>query len=222
MVEQESSEQVGKSPRWTDRETQILRNDGIIIMYLREDRISDQIKKREPLIVSNYSSIVPSSTRINQIGIYTTPRDFFVPDTHAATLEESEDLVRKDTEDLKRRLGIKNMAGIIPDNVADVTKLIFQHAKNTGVWLLGGNWASGNKYPDEYSSLVAVRTKNPMVGNDGSTGFAVVSFEALSGSIPPRLRISMFEDKYLRNCNMSVAVMRMFIPTGNNKSNSTS
>lgn len=213
MVEKREGGAV-KSPRWTDRETQTLRNDGITILYLRGNTIPDQIKRREPLIVSNYSSIVPSSTRINQIGIYTTPRDFFVPGTHAATLEESEDLVRKDTEELKRRLGIKNMAGIIPDNVADVTKLIFQHAKNTGVWLLGGNWASGNKYPDEYSSLVAVRTKNPMVGNDGSTGFAVVSFEASYGSIPPRLRISMFEDKYLRNCNMSVATMRFLVPTG--------
>ena len=207
-------EQVGEIPRWTDREIQILTRDGIAVLNLRGDTLQDQIKARRSLIVHRDSVVVPVESGIHQVGIYPYFGRFFVPGTYNATLEESENLILKDTEELKQRLGIGNITGVIPDNVANVTELIFQYAENTRVWLLGGNWTLGHTYDEEFSSFSAVRTKNPVTGGNGSTDFAVVHLEA-GTDLPPRLSIFAFNDRDLNHDgDLCVATMRMFVPKG--------
>lgn len=112
-----------------------------------------------------------------QVAIYPNPNKFFILNSGNKDLPTQETLAKKDGQELRKRLGLKDdsLDVIIPDQASTLTELTFKYLDETtqegkGVWLFGEEYASAQGLTWVYG-----RTKNP-VNKSGSlvahVGFA--------------------------------------------------
>lgn len=178
---------------FTHEERRSLMEDGATIVSLvGEETIEDQERagKRIELPVGSGDSLLKTCSTITEVAIYLDPKRFFILNSDNKDLPTQEELAKKDGEELRERLGLRNsdLDVIIPQQASILTGLILQYIKETGIWLFGDsylNLSGRTKNPvDESGSLVAdvtvatypnkcVRVDQHSI-NSGSFGIAVV------------------------------------------------
>ncbi len=172
---------------FTDLETKALVNDGAHIFNLTGETIEgEQGSGRLFRYLFDGGDRLLKLPSINtQVAIYTDPKKFFIPNSGNKDLLTQEELAKKDGQELRKRLGLKDKSVdvIIPDSASTFTELTFKYLDETtkqgkGVWLFGSKYAKAQGL-----SWVYGRTKNPVnesgsfvagVGNAGPGGGLVV------------------------------------------------
>jgi len=159
-------------PPFTDQEKEALVRDGAFILDLPGETIEDEQKEGKLL---RYYELYNSEARLlkapsikGQVAIYPDPKRFFVPNSGNKNLLAQEKLAKKDGQELRKRLGLKDdsLDVIIPDQASTLTEITFKYLDETskkgeGVWLFGRD------YSYRYG-----RTKNPV--NESGSRVAIV------------------------------------------------
>ncbi len=169
---------------FTDQEKEALIRDGAVILSLTGEAIEGQIASGRlfgHVVVDRRDRLFKLPSLKAEVAIYPDPRRFFIPRSGNKKLPEQEELAKKDGQNLRERLSLKDdsVDVIIPDQASTFTELVFQYLDRTtkqgkGVWLFGRDY--NNRYgrtrnlierPPDYSPYVAV------VGHDPSYGVRI-------------------------------------------------
>lgn len=151
---------------WSEREKEILKNDGALIyrpngLTIRGQRIAG---RRIYYHVRN-PRLLDCPSRQIEVAIYPAPDRFFVPGCFERRVRDQRQLLRDDAESLRRRLSINNLDEIIPE-AADFVEVFHQHLDITGKRLLGVNY-----------DFASVRTDTPVLSKPNEHRFAVIQDE---------------------------------------------
>lgn len=180
---------------FTPEEKEALIRDGAVTLSLTGETIEGQIKARQLFweITEGGDRLLKLPSTVAEVAIYPDPEKFFIPNSGNKDLAEQEKLAKKDGQEIRKRLGLKDegVGVIIPDQASTLTELFFKYLDKTtregrGVWLFG---------PD-YGSLYG-RTKNPVnksgsiVANVGyahpGSGIRIFGWGAGSGLVEVRV-----------------------------------
>jgi hypothetical protein len=155
---------------FTSEEERKLIIDGVHFIDLMGETIEgQQAEKRLFTYVTNGGDRLLKLPSIKaRVAIYTDPKKFFIPNS-GKDLAAQEQLAKKDGEELRKRLGLKDdgVDVVIPDQASTLTELTFKYLDETtkqgkGIWLFGKEYASVQGLNWIYG-----RTKNP-VNESGS------------------------------------------------------
>lgn len=153
-------EQVAEVSRFTNETERILKEDGAKVYELGRTTINTQRDaqraKGKPSFwyVTDGGDSRPS--RLSQVAIYSDPERFFVPNTGGKNLTAQEKLVKKDAEDLRKRLKSEDIDEVIPEEASTLTEVTFMYLDETGEWLFSETYARAHNL-----NFVYGRTKNP-------------------------------------------------------------
>lgn len=159
---------------YTDEEKALLKDDGALVYLLEGQSIGSQ-RKGGRRFWSNWHEGQPIedlSSRLYEVAIY--PNDFFVPRTFNKSKAKQEELVIAHGQALQARLGIENLAEILPA-APEATEVMFKHFDLTGVRLLGENYMTRDGY---WSYIIT----NTPANESGSSVACVGFFFAVLGS----------------------------------------
>lgn len=160
---------------FTDTEERALKEDGAHFIDLTGETIEDHRKAQRPFryITNGGDKLLKLPSIKARVAIYTDPNRFFIPNS-GVDLFTQDKLAKKDGQELRERLGLKNdeVDVVIPDQASTLTELIFRYfdetaRKGKGVWLFGGEYASA-----QGQCWVYGRTKNPV--NESGSNVAYV------------------------------------------------
>lgn len=151
----------------TDQEQERLIKDGAFILDLITGNTIEDQEGAGRLFRYIYREggdrLLKLPSIITQVAIYPDPEKFFIPNSGSKNLPTQEELAKKDGQELRERLGLKDdsLDVIIPDQASTLTEVTFRYLdettkKDKAVWLFGPN----------YGYLYG-RTKNP-VNDSGS------------------------------------------------------
>ncbi|MBI2049503.1 hypothetical protein HYT32_01125 [Candidatus Roizmanbacteria bacterium] len=148
---------------FTDQEKEALKNDGAVIYELSEETIEDQLRAGKPISLTKDigDRVLKLPSMSGEVAIYPSPIKFYIPDSRNKTLQNQEELAKRDSRQLRRRLGHDSLTVIIPEQASTLTQIAFKHYDETGVWLFHESIY--------YTNIRGVygRTKNP-VNSTGS------------------------------------------------------
>lgn len=173
---------------FTDQEKELLIKDRALFIDLTRETIEDEQKAGRPFryITNGGDRLLKARSTITQAAFYPDPGRFFILNSGNKNLRTQEKLAKKDGQELRKRLGLKDdsLDVVIPDQASTLTELIFQYLdmttqKGKAVWLFGS----------DYGHLHG-RTKNPlnkfglavaMVGADPNGGVSVNAWNRDNG-----------------------------------------
>jgi len=181
---------------FTEEERKILKDDGAKIYPIEGETIQAQMDAGRPFhYVADRVLLLNTPSLVSEMAIYPNPNRFFVSSTLGKKLSKQEKLVKKDASQLRKRLGLKGIDEIIPQEAATVTELLFKHRRGSKskVWLLG----------ESYRHLRVI-TKNPT--DESGLRVALVSFRFSMG---PGLIVETWD----RNLGFSdICAIRLIVP----------
>lgn len=154
---------------YTDEEKRILKEDGAVIYSLEGETIQVQREggRKFWYVVDAGERFLTLPSRVMEVAIYPDPERFFVPDSFNKTKAQQEELVRKDGQELRVRLGIGDLEEILPE-APEATEVLFKHLDETGVRLLGENY--GYRYIRTNTPINSVGSIVAHVGSFGAGG----------------------------------------------------
>lgn len=156
---------------FTAEEREALISDGAVIINLTGETIEDQQASGRlfRFVVDGGDRLLKLPSMETEVAFYPDPKKFFISNSGNKNLATQEALARKDSQELRKRLGLKDdsLEVIIPGQASTFTELTFRYLDKTtkqgkGVWLFGSEYASVQGL-----SWVYGRTKNP-VNESGS------------------------------------------------------
>lgn len=156
---------------FTDKEKKALIEDGAVILSLTGETIEGQqtAGRLFRYVTNGGARLLKLPSIITEVAIYPDPKRFFIPDSGNKDLPTQEALAKKDSQELRKRLGLTDdsLDVIIPDQASTLTELFFNYLDETtkrgkAVLLFGEEYASAQGL-----SWVYGRTKNS-VNESGS------------------------------------------------------
>lgn len=151
---------------FTNEEERALKEDGAHFIDLTGETIEGEQEAGRLFryITNGGDRLLKLPSIKTRVAIYPDLKRFFIANSGNKDLQTQEKLAKKDGEELRARLGLKDdsLDVIIPDQASTLTELTFKYLDETGVWLFGEEYASVQGL-----SWVYGRTKNP-VNKSGS------------------------------------------------------
>lgn len=153
---------------FTDQERKALIKDGAAILRLTGETIESQLKARKlfGFVTRGGNRLLKTPSIRTEVAIYPSPNRFFIPNSGNKDLRTQERLAKKDGQELRKKLGLKDdsLTVIIPSQASTLTELIFKYLDETtkkgkGVWLFGPDYGClfgrTKHIVDEFGFLVA-------------------------------------------------------------------
>ena len=151
---------------FTDPEEQAFKKDGAYFIDLTGETIEDQreAKRLFGYVTDGGNGLLKLPSIKARVAIFPDPKKFFIPNSGNKSLPTQEELAKKDGQELRKRLGLKDdgVDVIIPDQASTLTELTFRYLDETtkkgkGIWLFGPDYAVAQGLDWVYG-----RTKNPV------------------------------------------------------------
>lgn len=119
-----------------------LLKDGAAIYDLTEETMRMQGRAHQPfwyIVEDVEKKLLDLPSTHTQVAFFPDPNRFYIPNSNYKTFKVQEELVERDGEELRKRLGLSDIEEIIPE-APDLTELTFKHLGNYYYYELGDNY----------------------------------------------------------------------------------